>query len=173
MERWLKKLFIGMLSLIALFSMSACTLPAHHYPDYKEITAIQLIHYDETGAEPPKFWFVFTIEPYINFDENKCTVLEELPAEKIKEFDADMRKVGTMRGGSAAYTKAPYGYGVRFLYDDGDFFVVTWSKFNEETVYPGFAGMYEPNGEPGYCQDANPLWYMIAATNYFEMKIPY
>lgn len=177
MGRLIRKLFIGIISFIALFSMTACTPARHHYPDKSNsISAIQLIHYDKAGAETPKYLLssIILLESVPNFDENKCTVLEELPQECFEEYNADMLLAENVWSG-VADTKAPYGYGVRFVYDDGSCLVVTWSEYDENSIYAGFAGKYDANGKSlqNYIEGMDPLWYMIVAANYFESKIQY
>lgn len=176
MRAWMKRVFLGILSLLPVFAFFACT-PAEYLYGKSEygVQAIQLIHYDETGAEEQNYDFLgLKSEPFHNFALEKCTVLEELSQEVFDEYEEDMCIDQRFWYGNAT-TKSPYGYGVRIVYGDGTSFVTTWSAYTSDMIYTGFVGVYDANGTPrerGF-GGIDPTWYMTVAANYFEMKIPY
>ena len=173
MKTCLKRLFLAIL-LCVIFTFSACTLPEYTYRK-REVAPcnIQLIHYDEMGAQEQRYYLLFFSDPFDNFEEEKCTVLEELPVEQLENFEQDMLDVGYCSSGQAV-TKAPYGNGLRIVYEDGSFLVITWSKFNPSYSGGGFLGEYDADGRSmGGEIYVDATAYMYIAANYFEMKIPY
>lgn len=172
MKAWFKKVFFGII-LCVPFVFSACTLPTYSYSKGEVSPCnIQLIHYDETDVEEQNHRFLFS-EPFDDFKEEKCTVLEELTADKFEDFETDMVEVGRCSS-NGALTKSPYGYGIRIIYEDGSFLVITWTKYDTYDYGVGFVNEYDADGKSlDGGESLRATAYMWVATNYFEMKIPY
>ncbi|MBE5737777.1 MAG: hypothetical protein E7348_05190 [Clostridiales bacterium] len=172
MRKNIKKIFlIGIIAI--LFMIGGCTPHMFYYGKLEklEIKKIQLIEYENPNVlEQEYFGFLFYRAKYEfeDFDQSKCTVLEELNEEDFEEFNTDME--GAVEA-HLAYKRGHNGQGLRIIYSDGSFFVFTWEYLNSVNA-DGLVGYYGENGKcQGDLEDIDPILYMIIAANYFETKI--
>ncbi len=174
MKSIFKKFSLFTVILSMLFTIVGCTPYMHYYgpaPAPLEVKAIQLIEYDNPNVQTQEYVINFNAKhAFENFDESKCTVLEELDKENFLEFETDLSE-GV--GGGNALKRGPIGQGIRIIYSDESFFVSTWGEVEENSNCEGFVGDYNADGTPkeNSCMGVDPMYYMIVAANYFETKI--
>lgn len=173
MKYTLKK-FVLLVFLAILFIISGCTPHMFYYGKLEnlEIKKIQLIEYKNPNVleqEYSGFFISYKAKyEFEDFDQSKCTVLEELNEEDFEEFNTDME--GAVEA-HLAYKRGHNGQGLRIIYSDGSFFVFTWEYLNSVNA-DGLVGYYGENGKcQGDLEDIDPISYMIIAANYFETKI--
>ena len=174
MKGSLRCCWVGIILVCVLFVAVACTPPSFRYskPEGVEITSIQLIDYDNPNVQSQKKIFLSTYKyEFEKFDEEKCTILEELKAEDFADFEADL--VEQYVGKYNCLTCGPIGQGLCIRYSDGTYFVLTWSQLDLYDFEVGFVATYYEDGtiKKNTYGGIGPINYMIIAANYFQTKI--
>ena len=175
MRKLFKNFIACMLFVCLLCSISSCTPRRYSYRLYEElvISSVQLIQYDNPTVEAQEYQFILVAKyPFETFDEDKCTVIEELPSEHLEEFKADLCEI--IMGVSEAKFRGHNGQGIRITYTDGTYYVATW--YTADGYWEGYAAhvaMYDTDGTivENSCNTIGGLPYMTVAANYFQTKI--
>ena len=173
MKKSLKKVSLLGIVIAVLFAFGGCTPPTFYFkkPEGVEVEKIQLIEYNNPNVLEQEY-YIFLIKKHNdeNFDESKCTVLEELSGESFESFVAEVAQENVSMWNASKC--GPLGQGIRIIYSDGSFFVITWEK-DLDSVYHfnGFSSYYKKDGSDGELDSVDPLYYMIIAANYFDTKI--
>ncbi len=134
------------------------------------VQKIELIEYENANAKQgSNFHALFGFGAH-TFEESKCTVLEELSAEKHEAFIAEFFSADDPHG--EWVTDSPSGQGVRITLKDNSFTVITWGYAEGQPA--GYGAKYNANG----VSDGTSLGfkalaskYLVVVAKYFETKI--
>lgn len=142
-----KTILIIFLVFCTLF-LSACDYSYYLYHNTdgneifleKEVIGIELIKYENLAAENDP------LEEY-ELDLNRLEVVENLNADNIESFLNELTKIGGISGKSKQVLNSPNGMGIRIVYDDFSFTLITTTIINGKDCI--FLGEYDENEEIG------------------------
>ncbi len=170
MKYFKRKLGIFLIGIITLFFFSGCT-PSEFIFSYEyhrdRVVAVELINYEDPNVGEKPFRLLFSkVEDDCVFDFSCCTVIETLPEEQIEPFLFECS--GTYYD-STTKLNAPQGQGIRIVLANGSFMVLSWTKYEGETV--DYVCGYDKDGNPLNTASSVGNSFMLTAANNFNTKI--
>lgn len=144
----LRKIILIIFLVFCTLFLSACDYSYYLYHNTdgneifleKEVIGIELIKYENLAVENDP------LEEY-EFDLNKLEVLENLNPDNIESFLNELIKIGGLSGKSKQLLNSPNGMGIRIVYDDLSFTLITYTIINDKDCI--FLGEYDKNEEIG------------------------
>ena len=122
MLKLIKKLFIFILFITFVLSLTACDHGYHLYHEYihkeSNIISIELINYDNPVAQNNP------LEESL-FDLERLEILGTLSVDNIGGFLNKLSEIGGLTGRHKKVLNSPTGKGIRLIYQDGFFTLIT------------------------------------------------
>lgn len=152
----LKKLFILLLGCATL-TLMGCDYSFNIYRSKdKAVISIELIYYDNPDArENPS-------EAYL-FDQDKLEVIEILDYSQIEHFMQKLSRIHSIGGIDAETLFSHDGKGIRIIYEDEYFEIITLTNINEEGRF--FSAEYDNEGNQLYSIDIPGIPILIDEFN--------
>lgn len=180
-----RKMILWLLSVV-VFAFMGCMGGCANYDEYTydynanidKTVSVELIYYDNPTVKLMTEDFSMRSkrrEATLGFESQRCTVVETLKAERIDSFAKDLGNIIVPLG---YQMEAPSGQGIRITYEDGSFWVATWTLVAESSGFQApylYIGEFNADGTLRYYVgddlNRNESYYMILAANYFNTKI--
>jgi len=123
---------------IFLISCDPIAFYFKNYPRNDEIESIELISYS-----PENVAVIESTDDMLDFISENVEILEILDTSKKESFISEFSSIEFFQG--YPHLNTPYGMGIRIIYENGDFLIVTDSLIDEDRY--GDAILFNSSGE--------------------------